>query len=78
VNSYSNSDEISNGTDPNNAADVPPDWDEDFVSNLLDPNDDNDLLPDTVRWLLQTNPIRMETAISMDRLESEMAEEWEI
>jgi glucose/arabinose dehydrogenase len=44
---YTNADEIANGTDPNNAADVPPDWDHDFVSNLLDPNDDNDALPDT-------------------------------
>ncbi|HEX3599224.1 MAG TPA: hypothetical protein VHU84_03725, partial [Lacipirellulaceae bacterium] len=44
---YSNADEISNGTDPNSAADVPPDWDHDFVSNLLDGDDDNDTLPDT-------------------------------
>jgi len=44
---YSNADETANGTDPNSAADVPPDWDQDFTSNLLDPNDDNDLLPDT-------------------------------
>jgi hypothetical protein len=44
---YTNADEIANGTDPNNAADVPPDWDHDFTSNLLDPNDDNDALPDT-------------------------------
>jgi hypothetical protein len=44
---YTNADEIANGTDPNSAADVPPDWDHDFVSNLNDPNDDNDSLPDT-------------------------------
>lgn len=44
---YSNSDETANGTDPNSAADVPPDWDHDFTSNLLDPNDDNDSQPDT-------------------------------
>ncbi len=44
---YLNSDETANGTDPHNAADVPPDWDHDFTSNLLDPNDDNDAQPDT-------------------------------
>jgi hypothetical protein len=44
---YSNADEIANGTDPNNSADVPPDYDHDFISNKLDPNDDNDSLPDT-------------------------------
>ena len=45
---YTNDDEQANGTDPNNAADAPPDHDMDFVSNLLDDNDDNDsLLDDT-------------------------------
>jgi N-acetylneuraminic acid mutarotase len=44
---YKNADEIDNGTNPCSAADVPPDWDNDFVSNLNDPNDDNDALPDT-------------------------------
>ena len=43
---YSNADEAANGTDPNNAGDVPPDFDADFLSNKLDPNDDNDALPD--------------------------------
>ena len=43
---YTNEDEIANDTDPNNAADVPPDFDGDFVSNLLDDNDDNDSLLD--------------------------------
>ncbi len=44
---YTNDDEIANGTDPNNAGDVPEDFDADFISNLLDPDDDNDTLPDT-------------------------------
>ncbi|MEX2111561.1 MAG: malectin domain-containing carbohydrate-binding protein [Pirellulales bacterium] len=44
---YTNADETANGTDPNNAGDVPPDFDADFTSNLLDPDDDNDTLPDT-------------------------------
>jgi len=44
---YTNADELANGTNPNSAADVPPDWDGDFLSNLLDPDDDNDSLPDT-------------------------------
>lgn len=43
---YSNQDEIDNGTDPENAADVPPDWDTDLLSNLNDPDDDNDTLLD--------------------------------
>ncbi|HEX2476866.1 MAG TPA: thrombospondin type 3 repeat-containing protein, partial [Lacipirellulaceae bacterium] len=43
---YTNDDEQANGTDPNNAADSPPDHDMDFVSNLLDDNDDNDSLLD--------------------------------
>jgi hypothetical protein len=44
---YNNQDEILNGTDPLNGADVPPDWDLDYTSDLLDPNDDNDALDDT-------------------------------
>lgn len=44
---YLNDDEIANGTSPTNAADVPPDWDQDFTSNLLDNDDDNDGLLDT-------------------------------
>lgn len=43
---YLNDDEIANGTNPNNAADFPADWDGDFVSNLLDTDDDNDGLLD--------------------------------
>ena len=43
---YTNVDEDANGTDPNNAADVPPDFDMDFTSNLNDPDDDNDTLLD--------------------------------
>jgi hypothetical protein len=43
---YTNDDEIANGTNPNNAADVPADFDMDFTSNLNDPNDDNDSLLD--------------------------------
>ena len=43
---YSNEDELANGTDPLNGADVPPDNDSDFVSDLLDPDDDNDSLDD--------------------------------
>lgn len=39
---YTNDDEIANGTDPENGADVPPDNDLDFVSDLLDNDDDND------------------------------------
>lgn len=45
---YSNADEIDNGTNPCSAADVPPDWDNDFISNLNDPDDDNDGLNDTI------------------------------
>jgi outer membrane protein assembly factor BamB len=45
--SYANSDEIANGTDPCSSADVPHDWDSDFVSDLLDSDDDNDGTPDT-------------------------------
>jgi hypothetical protein len=45
---YSNDDELANGTNPNSAADFPPDWDEDFLSNLLDADDDNDTLTDEV------------------------------
>ncbi len=44
---YTNDDELANGTDPNNAADVPPDYDLDFTSNLNDPDDDNDTSLDT-------------------------------
>ncbi len=43
---YSNADEIDNGTNPCDAADVPPDWDGDGVSDLNDPDDDNDGLLD--------------------------------
>ncbi len=43
---YSNADETANGTDPNNAGDVPPDHDADFLSNKLDADDDNDTQPD--------------------------------
>ncbi|MGI9457830.1 MAG: malectin domain-containing carbohydrate-binding protein [Aeoliella sp.] len=43
---YSNDDENANGTDPLNAADVPPDNDVDFLSDLLDDDDDNDLILD--------------------------------
>src|SRR5262249_12760606 len=32
---YSNTDEAANGTDPNNAGDIPPDFDADFISNKL-------------------------------------------
>ncbi|HEY3393429.1 MAG TPA: thrombospondin type 3 repeat-containing protein, partial [Lacipirellulaceae bacterium] len=44
---YSNDDELANGTDPNSAADVPPDNDGDFISNLSDNDDDNDAQLDT-------------------------------
>jgi PA14 domain-containing protein/Big-like domain-containing protein/malectin (di-glucose binding ER protein)/ASPM-SPD-2-Hydin domain-containing protein len=44
---FKNHDEITNGTNPCSAADVPPDWDGDKVSNLNDPDDDNDTKPDT-------------------------------
>ncbi|NIU19831.1 MAG: PKD domain-containing protein, partial [Actinobacteria bacterium] len=44
---YDNADEIDNGTNPCNGADVPPDTDGDFVSDLNDPDDDNDGQPDT-------------------------------
>ncbi|WP_425397843.1 malectin domain-containing carbohydrate-binding protein [Aeoliella sp.] len=43
---YLNDDEIANGTNPENAADYPADWDSDFTSNLLDDDDDNDGLLD--------------------------------
>lgn len=43
---YTNDDEIANGTDPQNGADVPADNDIDFVSDLLDEDDDNDLILD--------------------------------
>jgi len=43
---YSNDDEIANDTDPNSAADVPPDNDGDFLSDLLDDDDDNDSILD--------------------------------
>jgi hypothetical protein len=43
---YSNDDEAANGTNPHNAADVPPDFDADFLSDRLDENDDNDSLND--------------------------------
>lgn len=43
---YSNADEAANGTNPNSAADVPPDLDADFLSDRLDENDDNDSLND--------------------------------
>jgi len=39
---YTNDDEIANGTDPENGADIPPDNDLDFTSDLLDNDDDND------------------------------------
>jgi hypothetical protein len=39
---YLNDDETANGTNPNSAADVPPDFDLDFISNLTDDDDDND------------------------------------
>ncbi|MBA2474747.1 MAG: Ig-like domain-containing protein, partial [Actinobacteria bacterium] len=44
---YTNADEISNGTNPCSAGDVPPDWDGDKISNLNDPNDDNDSRTDS-------------------------------
>ncbi|MCI0492970.1 MAG: hypothetical protein L0Z07_08540, partial [Planctomycetes bacterium] len=44
---YTNDDEAANGTDPNNAGDMPPDYDRDFISNLTDQDDDNDSLLDT-------------------------------
>ena len=44
---YLNQDELDNGSDPCNAASVPPDFDQDFVSDLNDTNDDNDHLLDT-------------------------------
>jgi hypothetical protein len=43
---YSNQDEVDNGTNPDNAASVPTDFDQDFTSDLNDPNDDNDSLLD--------------------------------
>lgn len=43
---YTNDDEIANGTDPENGADVPPDNDLDFTSDLLDDDDDNDTILD--------------------------------
>ncbi|QDU89508.1 Di-glucose binding within endoplasmic reticulum [Pirellulimonas nuda] len=43
---YLNQDEIDNGTNPNNAASVPTDYDLDFTSDLNDPDDDNDLIVD--------------------------------
>jgi hypothetical protein len=45
--SFSNADEIDNGTDPCSNADRPPDYDGDGTSNLNDPDDDNDGRPDT-------------------------------
>jgi hypothetical protein len=45
---FSNDDENANGTNPENAADFPSDWDADFVSDLLDNDDDNDGLADNV------------------------------
>ncbi len=44
---YTNQDEMDNGTDPCNPADVPPDADGDGISDLNDPDDDNDGIPDT-------------------------------
>ncbi|MGI9455318.1 MAG: malectin domain-containing carbohydrate-binding protein, partial [Aeoliella sp.] len=53
---YTDDDEIANGTSPTNAADFPPDHDEDFISNLLDPDDDNDSLLDTTdRFAIDAN-----------------------
>lgn len=51
--SYTNVDELANGTDPCNAADLPADFDKTFingflVSNLNDPDDDDDGLLDAV------------------------------
>jgi hypothetical protein len=43
---YSNQDEIDNDTNPDNAASVPSDFDQDFTSDLNDSNDDNDSLLD--------------------------------
>lgn len=45
---YSNDDELANGTNPDNPADIPADYDQDFLSDLLDPDDDNDLIFDEV------------------------------
>jgi len=44
---YDNADEVSSGTDPCSAADVPPDADGDKTSDKTDPDDDNDGQPDT-------------------------------
>ncbi len=43
---YSNADEIDNGTNPCDAADVPPDWNNNGLSDLNDPDDDSDGLLD--------------------------------
>ena len=43
---FDNQDEIQNGTNPCSAADVPPDWDNDFTSDRNDPDDDNDGMSD--------------------------------
>ncbi len=45
---YTNDDEIANGTDHQNHADVPADFDNDFISDLLDLDDDNDSINDLV------------------------------
>ncbi len=50
---YTNSDELSNGTDPCNGASIPPDFDKTLingylVSNLNDPDDDDDGLSDAI------------------------------
>lgn len=47
-NGYLNDDENANGTDPLNAADVPPDNDLDYLSDLLDTDDDNAAVADLV------------------------------
>src|SRR5690606_26447612 len=43
---FSNADEIANGSDPCNPAEVPADHDGDKLSDLWDPDDDNDGIAD--------------------------------
>ena len=45
---FSNSDEISNGTNPCSSADMPNDYDGDKISDLTDQDDDNDGLVDSL------------------------------
>lgn len=43
---YDNADELASGSSPCSAADLPPDFDQDFTSDRLDADDDGDGVPD--------------------------------